>query len=215
MVIFGQCWLLPRRASGCLLNWKHTLQLQPRGVTFLQMVLVLWFSMWAIWLITTSFVSRHSLENVGSLDLGRNSGVSLLRLLAWDHLSVGWRRWRHCLIMDSTDVDSKTKSFVQKFIGEWSWKIYIFEEVSNECKNKWGGEREGLTHTAIETETSAKSLESTVAVMILFKLRQIGKTFVSALQRIICFMPTPGEGYNLKRGNSMRLRAISNKHHYN
>lgn len=109
--------------------------------------------------------------------------------------------------MDSIDIDSKTKNFVQKFFGEWSWKIYTCKEVSNECKYKWGGEREGLTHNAIETETSAKSLESTVAVTIPFKLRQIGKAFVSPLQK--------GEGYHHERGNSVRLRAIFNKHHYN
>jgi len=86
----GQCWLLPKRAWECLLNWKHTLQLQ----TFPQMVLVLWFSIWVIWLITTSFLSQTP---PGKLDLfwfGEESLGQLLRLLVWGYLSVKWRQRR-------------------------------------------------------------------------------------------------------------------------
>lgn len=63
----GRCWLLPKGASGCLLNWKHILLLQPRGATFPQMVLVLWFNMWVIWLTATSFLSQTPLGKFESL----------------------------------------------------------------------------------------------------------------------------------------------------
>lgn len=83
---FGPCWLLPKRASGCPVNWKHTLQLQPRRATFPQMVLVLWFSMWVIWLIATSFLSQTPPGKFGSLliwggILGSAAKAAGLRLL--------------------------------------------------------------------------------------------------------------------------------------
>lgn len=78
----GQCWLLPKRARGYLFNWKHTLQLQ----TFPQMVLVLWFSMWVIQLITTSFLSQTFPGKLWSLliwgwILGSAAKAAGLRLL--------------------------------------------------------------------------------------------------------------------------------------
>ena len=139
------CWSLLAASQGdfgCLLNWKHPLQLQPRGATFPQMVLVLWFSIWVIWLIPTSFQTPPG--KLGSLliwgaFLGWVVEAAGLRLVVsgaetmetLETLSHHGFHW-HTL----WDKESG-----QTFIGEWSWEIYTFKEVSNV---RMGGGGKGL-----------------------------------------------------------------------
>lgn len=131
------CWSLlaaSQGAVGCLLSWKHPLQLQPRGATLPQMVLVLWFSMWVIWLITTSFQSQTPPGKLGSLLIWG-------AILGWVAEAAGLR-----LVVSGTETMETLeilsyqgfhwnrlwdKEPVQKFTGDWSWETYTFNEVSN------------------------------------------------------------------------------------
>lgn len=113
----GQCWLLPKRAWECLLNWKHTLQLQ----TFPQMVLVLWFSIWVIWLITTSFLSQTPPGKFGSLliwggILGSVAKAAGLRLLVSEvEIMEACCSW-----VNSREAGSITVRNHQTLASEWN-----------------------------------------------------------------------------------------------
>lgn len=92
LVIVGQCWLLPRRASGCLLKLEtHSAvtakrgDLSPNGSCFvIQHV---------SHLVNNNFLCVQTFFRKVwiSFDLGRKAGVRLLRLLICNYLSVGWR----------------------------------------------------------------------------------------------------------------------------
>lgn len=121
------------QGSGYLLNWKHTPHLQPRPATFPQMVLVLWVSMWVIWLITISCLFQTPLGNLDLFWFGEESLGQLLRPLVWDSLSVKWTLWRfavaHSTAEKSTVLQSDSWPDCQKiacqlaFSHRQSWNV--------------------------------------------------------------------------------------------